>query len=78
MKKELVKLKIGKKFLHHSTNEWISLNSALKTKLKKLNTTQEEKGKIIQKLKKDDKNIVHKSCFDVASSSNIDIVENYY
>ena len=72
-----------KKFLNYSTNEWISLHSDVK-QLFKLNTTQKEKGNIFQKyfklkkMKKDDKSIVRKSCIDVASSSNMNMVEDYY
>ena len=34
--------------------------------------------KLKKQLKKDDKSNVRKSCIDVAPSSNMDIVENYY
>ena len=36
-------------FLHYSLNEWMSLNNDIKIILLKLNTAQEEKGKIFQK-----------------------------
>ena len=34
--------------------------------------------KLKKQLKKDDKSNVRKSCIDVAPSSNMDIVEDYY
>ena len=54
----------------------------LKKQLLKLNITQ-EKGKDIttifqtKQIEKDDRSFVYKSCFDIASSSHMDIVEDF-
>ena len=49
----------------------------------KLNITQEKKGNIkpkyfkLKRMKQDDRNIVRKSCIDIAPSSHMNIVEDF-
>ena len=84
MKIELVNERWKKAFVYHSTNEWISIYGDVKDEIieVKHNTRRKRKATInifvTQKItEKNDKNIVRKNCFENASLSQMDIVDDF-
>ena len=80
--KKLIKWKIERVLSYIiSTNEWISLNGNVKKIVQAKHNTKRKRRDITKmfptttKVKKNIRSIEHESCFDVASSSHMNIVE---
>ena len=71
----------NKAFVHHLTNEWMSINGDVKTIMEiKHNTRRKSKTTtnifFTQNNQKNKRNIVRKNCFENAKLSQMDIVED--